>query len=86
MEKGKPEELKTLAGKNFGAWKSAGLPGAPAAPTLSPSASPLPATANAGLEIVVIAGPADVIVPQLQGHGVVRVFDAEGRAKSLGAG
>lgn len=35
---------------------------------------------------VVIAGPAAVIAPQLQGKGTVRVFGADGREKSLGAG
>lgn len=60
-----PEELKILAEKNFGAWTSAGLPGAPAAPALSPSASPLTDAANAGLEIAVIDVPGDQAVMML---------------------
>lgn len=35
---------------------------------------------------IVIAGPAAVIAPQLKGQGTVRVFDADGREKALGAG
>ena len=35
---------------------------------------------------IVIAGPADVIAPQLKGRCTVRVFDADGREKALGAG
>ncbi|MEK7232796.1 MAG: pitrilysin family protein [Elusimicrobiota bacterium] len=58
-------ELKTLAENNFGAWTSAGLPAAPAVPTLSPSASPSEGTTHTDLEIIVIDVPGDQAVMML---------------------